>query len=140
MSEIHKDQGTTEMNDHQARLPEIEDPRDARIAELEAKLAAAEGSIASATDIANTWAREVGAQEDFSTHKNELALCDLIDRVWAKASGKYGEALDKLAAAERGRDHLAFEVGQLQRATENPGLYRCIYEKLRKNAAKERQR
>lgn len=67
-----------------------------RIAALEAQLAEAQGIIASSTDLANTWARELGVQEDI----DGKGLQRLIDRIWSEASGKWGKVLDRTAELE----------------------------------------
>ena len=39
-------------------------------------------AIACATDLLNTWAREVGAEECDDPFRDEFALRDLVERVW----------------------------------------------------------
>ena len=46
--------------------------------------------LASATDLANSWARELGVSEA----RNELDLGQLIDRLWAKTSTDYFNLAD----------------------------------------------
>lgn len=82
-------------------------PRDEmrqRIRDLEASLAAAteraekaESELASATDLANSWARETGVGEA----RDGSGLRDLVDRLWGTFSGRYFKMQERAERAER---------------------------------------
>jgi hypothetical protein len=57
----------------------------------------AEAELASATDLANSWARESSVAES----RDIYGLRDLIDRLWGNLSGKYFKAVGELAEARR---------------------------------------
>lgn len=65
---------------------------------LRKRMDKAEGELASATDLANSWARELGVQE---AH-NETDLKGVIERLWSKLSVRVNKAEADLTE-ERGR-------------------------------------
>ena len=64
------------------------------------KIEKLERIIACATDLLNTWAREVGAEECTDPVADEFALRNLVDRVWETSSEKIGDLEEELAVAD----------------------------------------
>lgn len=81
----------------------------ARVEEQDAKHEA-QGELASATDLANSWARESGVPEAY----NEAALKGVIDRLWSRLSVEKAKAEADLATFRAALGTASQEVAALQ--------------------------
>lgn len=111
----------------------------ARVEEQDAKHEA-QGELASATDLANSWARESGVPEAY----NEAALKGVIDRLWSKLSVEKAKAKADLATfraalgtASQEAAALQMELAELRR--QRNGLERD-YENMKGQRNDQRQK